>query len=281
MGRTHRGRFAGYFSVAGLGALALSVSCGSERSPFRPLGGSAGADGGKAGSGAANAGGAGRGGGSATGGQVNTGGSSGASAATAGSSGGGGKAGNGGGKGGSGGANAGTGGKGNPMGGVAGDGGEGAGTAGGGAGDAGGSGLGGSDGGSGNGGSGGAGPIEFHACITDSALTRLTIQRIDASAMTCVVITLEQDVGGCQLGLTSDSWCFARAHAFDTTACSGNASIATAASGTFSVSGPGPTSIVELDVMLDFPNASPVGEQLTVELENCVADCSGEECRSP
>jgi hypothetical protein len=267
MGRTHRGRFAGYFSVAGLGALALSVSCGSERSPFRPLGGSAGADGGKAGSGAANAGGAGRGGGSATGGQVNTGGSSGASAATAGSSGGGGKAG--------------TGGKGNPMGGVAGDGGEGAGTAGGGAGDAGGSGLGGSDGGSGNGGSGGAGPIEFHACITDSALTRLTIQRIDASAMTCVVITLEQDVGGCQLGLTSDSWCFARAHAFDTTACSGNASIATAASGTFSVSGPGPTSIVELDVMLDFPNASPVGEQLTVELENCVADCSGEECRSP
>jgi hypothetical protein len=257
--------------VAGLGALALSVSCGSERSPFRPLGGSAGAVAGTAGSGAANAGMAGRGGSLAGGGQGNQGGSSGANAGSSGSGG------SKGGKGGNGGASGGTGGKGDPMGGVGGDGGEAAGTAGGSGSDAGRAGRGGSDGGSGGTASTGT---EFRACLADGGITRLTIQRVDEAAMTCVVMGLEQGVGGgCPLGLTSDGWCFARAQAFDTAACSGNGTIASAASGTFSVSIV--TLTVALDVTLEFSNGSPVGEELTVELENCLADCSGEDCRSP
>lgn len=271
--RLKRRRGTAPFGVALLaGVLVLSISCGKSddddsngTAGTSARGGSAGANGGKGGGSGAAFGGAGQAGsvGGRTGGASGasaggTGGSSGASAGTAGSDAG---------RGGSAGSNAGSGGTSNPQGGSAGDGGSSAGAPGGSSGAA-------------SGGEGGARTgVEFNACTSDGAITRIDVQRIDWDASTCTIVTVQQGTGACQpLNLVSNGWCINVARATGTTSCAGDATTATAATGTFTVTVGDPL-VVDLDITLEFPDSAPVPESLDIELSSCSADCSGSECR--
>jgi hypothetical protein len=86
-------------------------------------------------------------------------------------------------------------------------------------------------------------------------------------------VFVQEGTGACQpLGLVGDGWCIVGALAFGTTSCDGDSFAATDATGTFAVTA-GATPLVELDIVLEFPDDAPVPESLPIQLSACAASC--------
>lgn len=142
------------------------------------------------------------------------------------------------------------------------------------------------DGGSaGDGGAGGGAEVsvEYRSCERGAAVTRLEIYRIDRSQGTCTYVVVQQGQINCLEGLKSGGWCvIGAAISDDVEACEAvempsNALEATAGEGTFTISTQ-PLAI-SIDVRFDFPASNGLPESVSVEADDCVADCATSDCR--
>ena len=141
----------------------------------------------------------------------------------------------------------------------------------------------GGDGGSGQagGGAGGASEtIEYRACETATAVTRIFVHRIDESAGTCTRVVLAQ-ANSCSLGVAAGGWCLEQALvSADVAACKAltlpsNTKNVSSATGSISVSG----STLDIDVTLQFPAGGGLPSSVSVKANDCSADCMLNDCR--
>jgi len=149
---------------------------------------------------------------------------------------------------------------------------------------------GGSSGGTGGGGAGDAGsgggadvPVEYRSCERGAAVTRVELYRIDRESGTCTLIVVQQGQINCLEGLKSGGWCvISAALSEDIEACEAfqapsNPIQATGGTGTFTVSTQ-PLAI-DIDVEFDFAASGDLPQTVSVEADNCLADCVANDCR--
>lgn len=144
----------------------------------------------------------------------------------------------------------------------------------------GGSAAGGSDAGSGG---GAEVSVEYRSCEKGAAVTRVELYRIDRAQQTCTLVVVQQAEINCLEGLKSAGWCVIGAViSDDVEACEAferpsNPVEARAGDGTFTVSIQ-PLAI-DMDVTFEFPASSGLPESVSVEADNCLADCVMNDCR--
>jgi hypothetical protein len=122
--------------------------------------------------------------------------------------------------------------------------------------------------------------IEYRACETATALTRIFVHRIDESAGTCTRVVLVQ-ANSCNLGVAAGGWCLEQALvSADVAACKAltlpsNPKNVSSATGSISVSG----TTVDIDVTLQFPAGGGLPSSVSVKANDCSADCMLNDCR--
>jgi hypothetical protein len=145
------------------------------------------------------------------------------------------------------------------------------------------SGSGGSGGGAAGSGGGAEVSVEYRSCEKGAAVTRVELYRIDRAQQTCALVVVQQGQVNCLEGLKSGGWCvISAAIGSDVEACEAfeppNAPVqATAGEGTFTISTQ-PLAI-DMDVTFEFPPSSGLPESVSVEADNCLADCVMNDCR--
>ena len=144
-------------------------------------------------------------------------------------------------------------------------------------------GAGGSDGSAAGSGGGAEVPVEYRSCDTGAPVTRLELYRIDRAQQTCTMVVIQQGQIDCLEGLTSGGWCVIRAAlASDIEACErleapSDQVQASASVGTFTISTQPP--VINIDVDFEFPANSGLPESVSVEANDCLADCVLNDCR--
>jgi len=144
----------------------------------------------------------------------------------------------------------------------------------------------GGNGGGSDGGSGGAGPsvpVEYRSCESGAAVTRVELFRIDRENQNCTLIVVQQGQINCLDDLKSGGWCVIRAAVSDDVeACEAfqvpsNPVEAAEGEGTFTIATQ-PLAI-DIDAVFEFPASGSLPQSVSVEADNCLADCVANDCR--